>query len=168
MARLFFALWPDAPAAEELGRLASALALRTAGRPVPRAKIHLTLAFLGEVAAERVARAASVRIAARAFAMRLDCVGAFRGARVAWAGCAEPPAGLVELQSALARGLEALDFAFEERAFTPHVTLVRRITAAVPVEGIAPVAWQAREFTLMLTEAGTGGYSALQRWALRG
>ena len=168
MARLFFALWPDAPSAEELGRLASALALRTAGKPVPTAKIHLTLAFLGEVPAKRVARAASVSIAAHAFAMRLDRAGAFRGARVAWAGCAEPPAGLMELQSALARGLEALDFAFEERAFTPHVTLVRRITAGLPVENIVPVTWQSQEFALMRSETGTGGYSALQRWALPG
>ena len=168
MARLFFALWPDAPAAEELARVAIGLALRTAGKPVPLAKIHLTLAFLGEVPLEQVARVASVGIVARAFTMRLDRVGAFRGARVAWAGCAEPPAALVELQSALARALRALDFALEERAFTPHMTLVRGIKAALPVERIKPVAWQARDFALMRSEQGSGGYSALKRWALPG
>ncbi len=168
MARLFFALWPDAPAAEELGRVAGRLALRTAGKPVPVAKIHLTLAFLGEVAPGRVADAASVDIAARAFPMRLDCVGAFRGARVAWAGCTEPPAEIVELQSVLARGLRALGFTIEERAFTPHVTLVRGIRTVIEVQAIDPVAWQVREFALMRSEPGTGGYRVVQRWALLG
>lgn len=168
MARLFFALWPDAPAAGKLARVAEGLAMRTAGKPVPRARIHLTLAFLGEIAPEHIARAASVAVVARAFRMRLDCVGTFRGVRVAWAGCAAPPTALAELQSELARGLRGLGFALEERAFTPHMTLVRGIKAVIAAEKIGPVAWQAREFALMRSESGSGGYSTLQRWALPG
>ena len=53
MARLFFALWPDASARDALAKLALDVTAVTQGRAVPAAKIHLTLAFLGEVVDER-------------------------------------------------------------------------------------------------------------------
>ena len=166
MTRLFFALWPDADSARELGRLARDLALRAGGKPVPQSKIHLTLAFLGDVADARLAAAASVRSDASAFAMVLDCLGSFPGARVAWAGCTAPPRGLIELQSSLAGELRSQDFALDDRPFAPHLTLVRRISAQVPTVGIEPIEWQAREFALMRSELGTGRYAILDTWRL--
>jgi len=167
MPRLFFALWPDTAAAEALGQLARELAPRVGGKPVPQSKIHLTLAFLGEVAAER-AVAAAVPVEGRAFAISVDCVGAFRGARVAWAGIAAPPAALVDLQSRLASRLRAGGFELEERAFVPHLTLARRIASPLPRESIAPIGWQVREVALMRSEAGTGLYTRLETWGLPG
>ena len=168
MSRLFFALWPDAAAAEALERIARELAPRLGGKPVPQAKIHLTLAFLGEVPAERIAAAAAERVDGRAFAMAVDCVGAFRGARVAWAGCARPPAELLNLQSRLAARLREGGFDLEERAFTPHLTLARRIAAPLPREAIDPIGWRVSELTLMRSEAGTGRYARLEAWELSG
>ena len=165
MPRLFFALWPDAAAAEALARLARDLAPRVGGKPVPESKIHLTLAFLGEVAAER---AAAVPVEGRAFAVSIDCMGAFRGARVAWAGIAAPPAALVDLQSRLAGQLRAGGFELEDRPFVPHLTLARRIAAPLPRQAIAPIGWQVREVALMRSEAGTGRYSRLEAWELPG
>ena len=166
MARLFFALWPDAAAADALARLARDLGPRVGGKPVPATKIHLTLAFLGEVA-ER-AGAAAVPVAGRAFVISVDCVGAFRGARVAWAGIAQPPAALVDLQSRLAAQLRAAGFELEDRPFVPHLTLARRIAAPLPRVAIAPIGWQAREVALMRSEAGTGRYTRLETWELPG
>ena len=57
MARLFFALWPDEPARGRLAPLAAEVAAQASGKPVPIAKLHLTLAFLGEVDAARIDRA---------------------------------------------------------------------------------------------------------------
>jgi 2'-5' RNA ligase len=86
--RLFFALWPDDALREALGRVGLVLAARAQGKPVPAAKLHMTLAFLGEVPAERLAPAvdAAARVKGEAFELLLDEVGAFRSARVAWVG----------------------------------------------------------------------------------
>ena len=86
MARLFFAVWPDAAAAARLEALAREVALVTGGRPQPREKIHLTLAFLGEVAEERIGAACAAAPGGESLAIRLDCVGSFRRARSREAG----------------------------------------------------------------------------------
>ena len=169
MARLFFALWPDEAAARALAALASSLAGEARGKPVPVEKIHATLVFLGEVRDERRAEAleAASRIRPRAFELVLDRVGAFRRAGVAWAGTSAPPERLLELQSKLEARLRDRGFGLEERAYTPHITLARRIERAVRQAPIAPIAWAAREFTLVRSETGSGRYVVERRWDLR-
>jgi 2'-5' RNA ligase len=167
--RLFFALWPDREAADKLAGAARALAELSGGKPVPRDKIHLTLAFLGERDDADLARAVEVArpIAAQPVRITLDEVGSFRGARVAWAGCGRVAPELASLQSALEGALRGRGFELEARPFVAHVTLARRITRNVPRAPLPPVAWEAREFTLVRTQPGTGGYSILERWVIR-
>jgi 2'-5' RNA ligase len=167
MPRLFFALWPDPAAADRLAQLAGELAGRSRGKPVPAGKIHLTLAFLGSVADERVADLLAVRVPAPAFAMRLDCVGAFRKAAVAWAGVESPPRELLALQSALTQTLAGLGFALEERPYVPHVTLVRKVGGALARTAIEPIEWPVLEVTLVRSDTGTGRYTRLSGWHLR-
>jgi RNA 2',3'-cyclic 3'-phosphodiesterase len=170
VARLFFAVWPDEDAARALAALALRLADASGGRPVPLEKVHMTLAFLGEVPdeARTAARRAASRIRARAFTVALDHVGAFRRAGVAWAGSSVPPPALLSLQRRLDDRLRDCGFTLEERPFTPHVTLARRTRRAVARAAIEPIPWRARELTLVRTEAGTGGYAVEERWALGG
>ena len=94
-------------------------------------KLHVTLAFLGSVASERVdelrtaLRATAGTIAA--FSVRLDAIGAFpdeRRAQVVWAGSHrnEPEfVGLAERVREVARGFATLD----EKPPVLHVTLAR-------------------------------------------
>lgn len=168
MARLFFALWPDEEAAAQLASLSASLADIAQGKPVPREKIHVTLAFLGEVDAracdEALAAAAGAR--SQAFTLKLDGVGSFKAARVGWAGCARVPAALSGLQSGLASRLRDRGFALEDRPFVPHVTLSRHARRRIPEARIAPIAWEAREFTLVRSETGSGRYVVMERWAL--
>ncbi|MGZ5032281.1 MAG: RNA 2',3'-cyclic phosphodiesterase [Usitatibacter sp.] len=164
MARLFFALWPDAQAAEGLESLARNLAADCGGKPVPASKIHLTLAFLGEVPEDRLAEAASVAIRADRFSVVLDCVGSFRAARVAWAGATQPARELLALQLSLATQLRARGFLLEDRAFAPHVTLARRISKPAPRSPIDPIAWKASEVALVRTQAGS--YTTLEAFSL--
>jgi 2'-5' RNA ligase len=168
MARLFFAVWPDEAAALALEALAVALADVAGGKPVPREKIHLTLAFLGEVSGDRVEDAVAAGAEARGapFRLRLDEVGSFRRSEVAWAGCSRAPAGLASLQSDLAASLAARGFTLEERAFAPHITLARRIRKAVPRAPTEAIAWDVRDVTLVRSETGTGRYAVMQRWPL--
>ena len=127
--RLFFALWPDDRLRAGLERLGIDLAARAEGKAVPAAKVHMTLAFLGEVPVDRFAAAADAasRVTGEAFELVLDEVGAFRPARVAWAGSSAGHPALTILQSGLAAELRREGFHLESRPFAAHVTLVRRI-----------------------------------------
>lgn len=165
MARIFFAVWPG-EAAQALARLGSDLAVASEGKPVPAAKIHITLAFLGEVPAGQVevARGAARGLAFDGFSFALDRVGSFRAARVAWAGSAEPPAPLVALQAALAARLSEARFALDERPFAPHATLARRTRRAVAPAAIEPIEWRVEAFTLVRSETGKGRYEVLEEF----
>ena len=164
--RLFFALWPDARAADALERLAAEVVVVAGGKPMPREKIHLTLAFLGEV--EDLARAQDVAasIQAKAFAVRLDCVGSFRRAKVSWAGMLQANPALAALQATLETRLRERGFELDERAFTPHLTLARKAERPLPRAAIAPIEWKAVELTLVRSMPGTGGYAVLKAWRL--
>ena len=168
MARLFFACWPAEDAARELAGVAAALAPRIGGRPMPEEKIHLTLAFLGEVPDERRAAAveAALTVRGRPFSFVLDRLGAFRKAGVAWAGAAQPDPALVALQGGLAAALQARGFTLEARPFAPHITLVRKVEQPLRAETLEPVRWRVTDFVLARTEPGTGRYAIVERWGL--
>ena len=166
--RLFFALWPDAPAAAKLAQVALELAARSGGKAVPQAKIHLTLAFLGDVDESRLAHAmeAPNGLALPGFEMVLDQAGSFSGARVAWAGCHEPARGLAQLQQELVRQLSERGFAPDPRPFAPHATLVRKIARPIARSPMPPIRWRANELALVRTELGKGIYTTLAGWDL--
>jgi 2'-5' RNA ligase len=166
--RLFFALWPDAAAASKLAEASKALALLAGAKPVPQEKIHLTLAFLGDLDEGRLdaARQAANGLEHEAFELVLDEWGSFRGARVAWAGCARAPGALVRLQADIADRLRRAGFALEDRPFTAHVTLARKVTRAIGRRKAEPIAWRAREVALVRSQLGKGSYETLETWAL--
>jgi 2'-5' RNA ligase len=166
--RLFFALWPGEAVRRALAGVAGPLAQLASGRPVPAANLHLTLAFLGEVAADRIVdlheAAGTVRVAR--FEVVLDQVGSFRAARVAWAGASRMPAALASLQSSLDAALRARGFKLEDRAFAAHVTLARKIEKPVPRAAMPPIRWRPRDFALVHSQPGTGRYAVVESWPL--
>jgi 2'-5' RNA ligase len=169
MGRLFFAIWPGAAASRELALVAEALSGLAGGRPMPAEKIHMTLAFLGSLDADGAERAAAaaMRVKGDAIHMAIDQVGSFRRARVGWASASIANAELVRLQEQLAGELKAGGFALEERAFTPHATLVRKIDKPVPLAPMPPLEWRSRAFTLV-ESTGSGRYEVLESWGLSG
>ncbi|MBI2724042.1 MAG: RNA 2',3'-cyclic phosphodiesterase [Chloroflexi bacterium] len=94
--------------------------------------MHLTLAFLGAVARDRVpgidqALAAAARTR-RAFTLQPDGLGSFGGrtrVRVVWVGLAGDTAALADLAAAVAGALAPLGFPPEQRPFNAHLTLAR-------------------------------------------
>lgn len=170
MARLFFALWPDEAARDELSARAKQVARRCGGRPVPGANLHLTLVFLGEVDPRAIP---ALREAARpggesGFVLVLDQLGAFARAAVAWAGCREVPPGLVALQAGLARRVREAGFAVDARPFAAHLTLARRIREALAAEPMPAVHWRVGSFALVESVRGEGAYRTLAQWPLEG
>ena len=146
------------------------MAAEFGGKPMPAGKIHLTLAFLGELTPERGAAAMEVArsIAWEPFRVRLDRWGGFRRSKVGWAGATRVPPKLVALQSALESRLRAAGFGLEERPFAPHVTLVRKLERPVAARGMAAVQWPARSLALVMAEPGSGKYTTLAEAASEG
>jgi 2'-5' RNA ligase len=158
-ARVFVGLWPDGDAAQRLDDLAKALARdHPQARRVPRANLHLTLAFIGDLAAPRAAAlSACLRtLDSEPFTWTLDRIGAFAGARVAWAGGPTAPglARLVDQVEALLRGAEV---DFDRRPYRPHVTLLRQLprSACGLARPIAPpIPWRGGRALLLQSAAG--------------
>lgn len=169
--RLFYALWPDDPVRHALLRWQTANLPATV-RWQHRADLHLTLHFLGQVPRDRVdaLRALGGGIHSHGFELVLDRIGHWPRPQVLWAGPAETPRGLLELHARLGAGLQALGFALESRPFAAHVTLARKIRRWPPdADGLDPVRWQAREFALVESVAGSvPAYRPLARWPLAG
>ena len=170
--RVFFALWPDAGARDALATLSRAVVGQAGGRAPAAENLHLTLAFVGEVAFERVEVLRAVGLAATAgmpaFDLSLDRVGAFRGSGIAWAGASSVPAELARLVSQLNDALTAQGFPTDPRPFQAHVTLARRCRRAPAALRVAPITWTVDGMTLNASELAPGGsrYRELAGWPL--
>jgi len=92
--------------------------------------LHLTLAFLGEVAPARVAAVRKAMDSATLQPMKLtfDHVGCFKrdGGDIWWIGIAENTA-LLEVQKKLSDSLLTDGFRLESRRFSPHITMAREV-----------------------------------------
>lgn len=109
-------------------------------RLLGREELHLTLHFLGEVAARDLAtmRAVLATVTMNAFTVAVDGIGMFeRDGRpqVLWAGVAAS-AELLELHRSIGGALtDAIGFRPEDRPYSPHITLTR-LNAPVPPDVI--------------------------------
>ena len=168
MPRLFFALEPSEDALRALADCAARVARETGGRPMPADKIHLTLAFLGEVPEVRIPEAEGAAEASGGppFTLVLDRLGAFRRAGIAWAGASQPDPALLRLQGTLAAHLGARGFTLEPRPFSPHVTLARKVDKTLRDLPFEAVAWRVTDFALVRSNLVSGKYETLRRWAL--
>ncbi len=150
-ARLFFALWPDAPTRRSLRKACRPAVAFSGGRPVPPANYHLTLAFLGnvpEVAVPEI-RAAAAAVEPPVLTLQLDRYGHFPRARVLWLGPAVPPAALAELAGALWAVVQPLGLTPDGLPFRPHVTIARKLVRPPRDPHAKPVTWRVHGFALI-------------------
>ncbi len=128
--RLFFALLPDEGVRAQLRQLQKDLN-RAGGRPVPAKNLHLTLLFLGNVAADKINAVCDLAegIAGSRFDLTLDMFGSFRqnNARVLWLGPSEPPPELGVLHQSLCQQAKSIGLPVRKETYRPHVTLVRKV-----------------------------------------
>jgi len=162
--RLFIAI----PLPEDAARRAFATLpeVLPALRRVKSENLHLTLAFLGETAEERLAdvEAATAEAAAEIapFRIRLDRASRFpeRGRpRVVWLGIGEGLGPVERLGSGVAAGLRARGLRFDDRPLSPHLTLARvreeaslaearTVAAAVDSLRVEPIAFAVDAITV--------------------
>lgn len=143
--------------------------------------VHLTLVFLGEVAAGRLGGLEqAVRGAVAGFGpMTLQPGGAGqfppRGRpRVVWIGIDEPSGGLVRLQKAVAEATAGFAEKVEDRPYSPHLTLGRvrggrdldaLSDAVAAMAGQKGPAFEARDVVIFRSDLSPQGpmHSALAR-----
>ena len=103
--------------------------------------IHLTLKFLGNIAAAKISDVTgAIEQASRGFSpLSLEVKGLgvfpnFQRVRVVWVGVGGDVDRLKQLQQRIDSNLVPLGFARESRPFTPHLTLARVREKATPTE----------------------------------
>lgn len=172
--RVFFALWPDKAALEKVDQIGKQLHAMGGGRRMRREGLHLTLAFIGEVPAERldILRQAAERVVAPAFTLRLDRLDCWRHKRIAWAGCSEPPLQLLTLVGQVFERLGEAGLPLAGGDYTAHVTLLRNVHCAgcTPLPDFEPIDWAVSEFVLAESTLSPEGarYAVIDRWRLAG
>jgi 2'-5' RNA ligase len=162
--RLFIALWPTPAARHALRDWQCAWTWPAGAAVIAPERIHLTLHFLGQVAAARLdaLRAALQPPAERfdPFELRLDRIEHWPHGLLVLSPSAAPEP-LRRLHDRIGDALRGIGLPVESRAFRPHVTLARR---AAGVEGPpAPegLRWPVRGYALVQS---ANGYHTLQRY----
>lgn len=145
--RCFLAAWPDTATRLALAGVLDDVRQRVEHRRATRVDdLHLTLAFIGELADDvtpAIARAAEA-VQFQPFEWRLDVLEVFKPAGVVWVGAdaeSKTTLPLIELAAEFRQLLDRLSVSYDNRPLVPHVTLlhgVKRFTA----ERIASVAWR--------------------------
>ena len=159
--RCFIAAWPDPLTRVALAAVSDDVRQRVAHRRTMRIDdLHLTLAFIGNLADEDAFAVADVitKLRFRPFAWRLDTLGFFDQAGVVWIGTARTPVKpLVALGGQVRAVLDRLDIDYDRRPLAPHVTLLRGVQR-FDVERLAPITW--RIDSIALYRSAAAGESA--------
>lgn len=170
--RLFFALWPDDGLRTEAAAALAPLVAGAGGRPQRPDQLHVTLAFLGAVDADRVALAlaAAADVPVRAFALEFDRVEYWRKSRVLCLAASTPPPALLDLVADLQAALRARGFELERRPFRAHLTAAREAHPAAAIAPATPLRWFAHGFALVesVTDRQGARYRPLARWPASG
>lgn len=183
--RLFVAIELPESVRQPLAKAQAGMRQTLASLPikwVPPGQFHLTLRFLGSVAASRVSALSAVleSVAARfaPIGMQTSGLGFFPGPtrpRVIWAGLVDPAGTLAQLAEAVGLGVSAFTAEPEMERFHAHLTFGRirglnrpqvqmleqsAATAQMPLE-----VWCAEDLVLMRSQLSSHGaeYSVVSR-----
>jgi len=179
--RLFVALWPPEQAVKELAdAIAGVRALEPAVRWTRTEQWHLTLAFLGEVAEERLPELNGrlARAARRHPALSLRFAGSGRfGDRVLWTRVEGDREPLRHLAASAAAAARRSGVAVDDRPYRPHLTLARGARGAdmrplvAALASYAGTGWTAEQLHLVRSRLGKGpgrtsAYDTVAAWPL--
>jgi len=173
--RLFFALWPDEPQRLALEHAAAKAVRHSGGRPVPLPNLHVTLAFLGSVAAaripelQRIARELAARLAGDVPAtLTFARLAHWREAQILCALAAEEAPLARALAAALQEASAAIGLSPDRKPFQPHVTLARKVARPKAMPRLRPVVWRFDAFALIDSRTEPSGpvYSVIDSYPL--
>jgi 2'-5' RNA ligase len=168
--RLFFALQPDSTEQGIVEEAAKALQLGREARLVPRSNYHVTLAFVGDVAASQLPRLLEIGAtqAAPILTLKFDAFEYWPKPEVVVAAARAIPDELQSLWQRLHSKLASHQWALDAKRLRPHVTLARNVLQAPVLPAMSPFNWVAREFYLMCSVLGGPhpAYTVVDTWPL--
>ena len=173
--RLFVASELPQEMLDALSETSAALRASVRGRYCAPDLFHVTLAFLGELPSYEVSNVSdAVERACRgqsAFSTTLGALGTFgrSSSAVLWQGFADARQAWGELAGAVRDSLGAQGYSYDDKAFLPHVTLMRGADVSQGVLPMPQVARGAVRVVALLSSDLSGGhprYEALARWEL--
>jgi 2'-5' RNA ligase len=174
MMRLFFGLEAPAELAMQIAEWRDR-ELGAAGRPVPPANFHITLAFVGELPAQDM-EALALRVdewverkRPQGGSLDLNLTGYWQKPGIYWLGSNEWPEGLTRLASKLKNLSTAAGARRDRKPFQPHVTLFRNCRLPPPAPSSAPrFAFRYDHVTLFESRQGRRGmsYHPVATWDL--
>lgn len=146
------------------------------GRVVAAANIHLTLAFLGSVAQDRLdeLRAIGTGLHTGDFELELARSGCWKRAAVGWVAPAQTPAPLQALVTRLGERLFRAGFSLDGKPFAAHVTVVRKTKCTADAQTLLATlpltlpAWRVRQLSLVRSVTFQTGpvYTPIAEWPL--
>lgn len=168
--RLFFAAVPDPAARERIAAAAQPLSLERGGKHVPRENYHMTLAFVGEVAASQLPLLLKVGASQkeRAFSVTFDAYEYWPKPGVIVTAARLIPDGLHRLWRQLHSDLAAHAWALDPKRLRPHVTLARKVLQPPVLQAMSAFDWSVRDFCLMCSDTSgiRAAYTVVDTWSL--
>ena len=174
--RVFFGIEPDQATALAISDWRDRQFGR-AGRPVPVANLHMTLAFAGELsvaAIDGLCEAVESGLGSTSLpgtVLALDTTGYWPGPGIYWLGPGSWPDSLEAQARKLRQLVVGAGARRDRRTFQPHITLFRQCSEAPPLPARMPAAvLDYREIALYESRPLRDGvaYHVLQAWPLPG
>lgn len=164
--RLFLGLWPTPELRDALQAHADAWNWPASARRTRIERLHVTLHFIGAVAASRLQELKEgLAVPFTGCELLLDRMAVWPGG-IAVLEAGEVPRELAELHAALAERLRSLQLPVEERRYRPHVTFARKAFGARPPADAQPLRWSAPPgYFLVESLPGGRGYQPVQLYA---
>ncbi|HYE69927.1 MAG TPA: RNA 2',3'-cyclic phosphodiesterase [Aquabacterium sp.] len=174
--RLFFAVYPDAAAQQQVQALAQRLRAEHGlkGRPIPPERSHVTLAFVGSFQGlpgglvDRL-RQAGAAVEAAPLAVSFDQVGSFDNRphnRPLVLRGQDGTRAVAGLHQVLREALVAAGLPDDGPGpYTPHLTLLYD-DCKLPLQPVPPIGWTVRELVLVHSLVGLSTHVPLARWRL--
>jgi 2'-5' RNA ligase len=164
--RLFVALWPEPSVRAGLATVRDAWHWPPNAKPVPEAKLHATLHFIGDFPRDRLAVLAAALDRVETAPLRLGLA-----ASELWHGgiavvTLSEARRLHALQARVGVALASAGVVLETRPFRPHVTLARHARGAQRPTSLPTLEWALDTFALVASRGG--GYHVLATWGAAG
>lgn len=168
--RLFFALWLDESAIQNIQQSAIQNFLNCQGRILDKKNWHITLAYFGASDAKTQAclEEQAEKIISQPFELIFSKCGFWPRPKVAWLAPKEIPDTLKQLTDDLQQIIIPCGFKPEQREFQPHITLVRKAKYEPSLSEITAINMNVSKFCLVESKTQPEGakYSILKSWDL--
>lgn len=168
--RLFFALWLDDDAIQNINKYAIKHFLNCQGRILDKNNWHITLTYFGaaDINTQACLEAQAEKIKSQPFEINFSKCGFWPRPKVAWLASEEIPDALKQLTADLQQMIIPCGFKPEIRDFQPHITLVRKARYEPSLSEVTPINLKVSTFCLVesITDPQGAQYKVLRSWDL--